>query len=372
MEDFSEQQQLFMRRAIEIGERGRITTPPNPWVGCVLVKNGKILSEGYHEYPGGPHAEEIAIRKAHVSLEGAQVYLSLEPCSHYGKQPPCTDLLIKHRVAEVFIALKDPDCRVSGKGIESLKNVGIRVHVGLEEARARKSLQPYLYQRSSCSPWVVLKSAASIDGQVADRNSQSQWITCPEARHDVGFIRACSQAVIVGAGTVIADNPKLTARRASGELYARQPLRVVLDSSGRVPKESQVFHLGGEVLYVTTKHCPSQHLQYLEALGVEIACVKASSSGVDLHEVMRLLANKHFLQVLVEGGATVHTEFLKHHLANAIILYYGPKILGDQKKPLFKELGDCLHTAQAVLPLSADFVGNSLKVFWEIPLKKQG
>ncbi|WP_201456482.1 bifunctional diaminohydroxyphosphoribosylaminopyrimidine deaminase/5-amino-6-(5-phosphoribosylamino)uracil reductase RibD [Chlamydia sp. 17-3921] len=366
MEDFSEQQQFFMRRAIEIGEKGRISAPPNPWVGCVLVKDRKIIGEGYHVCPGSPHAEDMAIREAITNVEGSQVYVTLEPCSHYGTRPPCVNLLIKHKISEVFIALVDPDSRVSGKGVEALKRSGIRVHIGLEEKAAKESLRPYLHQRSLRSPWILLKSAASIDGQIADSNNQSQWITCQKARQDVGLLRASSQAVIVGSRTVIIDNPQLTARFPSGEMYSRQPLRVVLDSSGRIPKNSQIFHLKGDVLYVTTQRCPLSQIRDLEALGVEVLIVDSSHLGVNLHQLIQHLASKNILQVLVEGGATVHTEFLRERLAHALVVYFGPKILGNQKKPIFGDIGCLLSSAQTLVPISSEIIGDSLKVFWEI------
>ncbi|WP_348663258.1 bifunctional diaminohydroxyphosphoribosylaminopyrimidine deaminase/5-amino-6-(5-phosphoribosylamino)uracil reductase RibD [Chlamydia vaughanii] len=368
MEDFSEQQLFFMRRAIALGEKGRITAPPNPWVGCVLVKNGKIIGEGYHKAKGLPHAEQEAVNSASVSIEGCDVYVSLEPCSHYGNTPPCANLLIQHKVAAVYVALLDPDSRVSGKGIAALKQAGIPVYEGLGRQDAENSLKPYLYQRSQGKPWVVIKSAATLDGQVADSDGQSQWITCQEARADVGKLRAASQAIVVGSKTVVKDNPFLTARTASGELYPRQPLRVIVDSSGAVSPKANVFHGPGRSLYATTTRCPKEHIQRIEEMGVDVLITQPVDLKVNLHELNKYLSDEGILQVLVEGGAILHTEFLRARLANAIVLYLGPKIFGDQQKPIFGDLGLRLHSSQEILPKNSEVLGNSLKTTWEVVL----
>ncbi|SPN73983.1 Riboflavin biosynthesis protein RibD,bifunctional diaminohydroxyphosphoribosylaminopyrimidine deaminase/5-amino-6-(5-phosphoribosylamino)uracil reductase,Pyrimidine deaminase,riboflavin biosynthesis protein RibD,RibD C-terminal domain [Chlamydia serpentis] len=365
MEDFSEQQLFFMRRAIEIGERGRITAPPNPWIGCVIVKENRILGEGFHAYPGGPHAEEVAINNASESVFGSDVYVSLEPCSHYGLRPPCANLLIKHKIKRVFVSLVDPDPKVAGHGIKILRQAGIQVYVGIGETEAYTSLQPYLYQRTYNRPWIILKSAASIDGQIADSQGKSQWITCPEARNDVGKLRAESQAILAGSRTVRFDNPWLTARQPSGSLYSRQPLRVVLDSYGNIPYEFKVFDKASPTLYVTTTRCPKNYIKILEGLGIEVLITELTSSGVDLHHLYDYLANKKILQILVEGGANLHTSLLKEKLVNSVILYSGPMILGDQKKPLIGSLGALLDSAYLLKPRRSQILGNSLKVIWE-------
>lgn len=366
MEDFSEQQLFFMRRAIELGEKGAFSSQPNPWVGCVIVKNGRIIGEGYHEKAGQPHAEEKAIRSASESIEGSEVYVTLEPCCHYGNTPPCVNLLIKYKVAAVYIALLDPDSRVSGRGAASLRKAGICVYEGLGKEEAERSLKSYIYQRTHGKPWVVIKSAATVDGQVADRDGQSQWITCPEARADVGKLRACSQAIIVGSKTVLQDNPLLTARQPSGELYPCQPLRVVVDSKGVVPPEAKIFHSAGKSLYVTTPQSSEDHRKKIEDLGVDLLVTEPQGAKVNLHELMAYLSTTPTLQVLVEGGAALHTAFLKERLVHALVLYLGPKILGDQRNPTFGDLGLRLHSSQKIVPIFSEIIGNSLKTSWEI------
>ncbi|AAP05636.1 bifunctional diaminohydroxyphosphoribosylaminopyrimidine deaminase/5-amino-6-(5-phosphoribosylamino)uracil reductase RibD [Chlamydia caviae] len=366
MEDFSEQQLFFMRRAIELGEKGRFSAPPNPWVGCVIVKNGQIIGEGYHEKRGQLHAEENAINSTSVSVEGSEVYVTLEPCCHYGNTPPCVNLLIKHKVSTVYVALLDPDSRVAGKGVASLKEAGIRVFEGLGKKEAEESLKSYIHQRTYGTPWVVIKSAATVDGQTADSHGKSQWITCPEARADVGKLRASSQAIVVGSKTVLQDNPLLTAREPSGELYSHQPLRVVVDSLGNVGPQAKIFHSHGKSLYVTTTQCSKDHIKSIEDLGVDILVTEPRDSRVNLHKLMSYLATKQILQVLVEGGPVLHTAFLKERLANALVIYLGPKIFGDQRKPLFGDLGYQLQSAQKILPKFFEVLGNSLKTAWEV------
>ncbi|SGA29067.1 riboflavin biosynthesis protein RibD [Chlamydia abortus] len=213
---------------------------------------------------------------------------------------------------------------------------------------------------------MVIKSAATVDGQVADRDGQSQWITCPEARADVGKLRARSQAIIVGSKTVLQDNPLLTARQPSGELYPCQPLRVVVDSKGVVPPEAKVFHSAGKSLYVTTPQSSEDHRKKIEDLGVDLLVTEPQGAKVNLHELMAYLSTTPTLQVLVEGGAALHTAFLKERLVHALVLYLGPKILGDQRNPTFGDLGLRLHSSQKIVPIFSEIIGNSLKTSWEI------
>lgn len=365
MEDFSEQQLFFMRRAIALGEKGRISAPPNPWVGCVIVKQGKIIGEGYHKEKGQPHAEQEAISSSKVPLEGSDVYVTLEPCCHYGRTPPCVDLLIRHKVKRVYVALVDPDSRVSGRGITALRKAGIGVSEGLGKEEAERSLRPYLYQRQHGSPWIVIKGAITVDGQTADRQGISQWITCAEARKDVGKLRADSQAILVGAQTVIQDNPRLTARRDSGEPCCRQPVRVVLDSLGRVLPQARVFHGTGNALYVTTTLCPDSHIQSFRDQGIAVLVTQPVDNKVDLIELHNYLSNQNILQAIIEGGPTIQTAFVKANLAHALVVYTGGKILGDQGKPLFGDLGLQLGSSKNLILKSAEILGNSLKTLWE-------
>lgn len=347
-----------MREAIRLGELGRLGAPPNPWVGCVIVKNGQIIGKGYHQRCGDAHAERMAIDSAKDSVAGSDMYVTLEPCCHHGQTPPCTELIIQSRIARVFIAVYDPDVRVSSQGVRRLQAAGIDVHVGIEEDLARQSLQPYLHHRSNQQqPWIVLKAALSLDGQLADKTGESKWITCKDAREHVGVLRARSQAVLVGANTVIQDNPALTARDRFGNLLPFQPLRVVLDSSGRVPLQSKLFQ-GGRTLYATTQHCPQKRIQHLKSFGVD--CAIFDGPQVDLQQLVASLGAMGCLQILVEGGRQLYTSFLSLELAHSFILYLGPKILSDQNMSVFGELPMNLHTAKQVLIRSAEKIGHSV------------
>lgn len=364
MEDFSEQQLLFMRKAIEIGEKGRSSAPPNPWVGCVLVKEGRVIGEGFHNKKGALHAEAIAIHSARESVEGSELFVTLEPCCHYGNTPPCVDLLIKNHIAAIYVALLDPDQRVTGRGIERLRKAGIPTYLGIGENEARESLRPYLHQRTTGMPWVILKSAMTLDGQVADCQEHSQWITCLAAREDVGQLRAQSQAVVVGARTVLIDDPSLTARAGCGALLDRQPLRVVIDRSGRVSPNARLFALPN-ALYVTSSQCPEEHVQSFRNAGIRVLVTPPESRSC-LEMLLRYLAELECLQVLVEGGSQLHTAFLKENLAHSLVIYVGAKILGNQCRPLYGNLGRDLASALHGRFRSAILLGESLKIIYEI------
>ncbi|MBQ8498775.1 bifunctional diaminohydroxyphosphoribosylaminopyrimidine deaminase/5-amino-6-(5-phosphoribosylamino)uracil reductase RibD [Chlamydia sp.] len=364
MEVSSEQQLFFMRKAVSLGEKGRICAPPNPWVGCVIVKNGSVIGEGWHKGIGSPHAEVDAVQNRSCSLEGAEVYVTLEPCCHFGRTPPCVDLLIKNNVKAVYVALLDPDLRVCKKGVARLKEAGIIVRVGVGSQEAMSSLRPYLYQRETGLPWVVMKTAASLDGQTADRRGSSKWISGDQARADVGKLRAESQAIIVGARTVCLDNPRLSARLPSGELYERQPLRVVVDSRGIVPLDAQVWNTeSGNALLATTEQCSQEYIQKLEYLGVKVwVC---PSEQVDLKGLLRFLAKKGCLQVLVEGGAQLHSAFWRQDLVNAGVFYWGPKVLGNQGQPILHDLGLSLANAASMKITETSLLGDSVKLCFE-------
>ncbi|MDQ1401729.1 MAG: diaminohydroxyphosphoribosylaminopyrimidine deaminase [Actinomycetota bacterium] len=286
-----------MRRAIEIAAAVRTTTSPNPWVGCVLSTG----HEGATQPPGGPHAERVALTAAGDQARGATLYTTLEPCSHHGRTTPCVDAIVEAGVARVVIGFEDPDPQVAGRGIEQLREAGIEVDVGVCADEVRRQLAPYLKHRSTGRPWVVVKLAASLDGRTAAPDGTSQWITGDEARADAHRLRAESDAVLVGAGTVRADDPSLTVRHVEGP----DPLRVVL---GHAPDDAKVQ--------------PA-----LELTG-------------DLGEVLDLLGSKGVLQLLVEGGASVVHDFHAAGLVDRYVLYLAPALFGgDDGRGLFAGAG---------------------------------
>jgi diaminohydroxyphosphoribosylaminopyrimidine deaminase/5-amino-6-(5-phosphoribosylamino)uracil reductase len=286
-----------MAEAVAQGERGRLTAAPNPWVGCVIVaSDGEIVGRGFHQRAGEPHAEVHALNEARDRARGATAYVTLEPCAHQGRTPPCAPALVDAGVARVVVAVLDPDERVAGRGVEILRSAGIAVDVGVGAEAAARSLGPYLHHRGTGRPLCLLKTAASLDGRTAAADGTSQWTTGPEARADAHRLRAESDAVVVGAGTVRADDPALTVRLADGDDGDdgdRQPLRVVL---GHAPEGAAVR--------------PALEL-----------------SG-DLGEVLDELGRRGVLQAMVEGGATVAGAFHRAGLVDRYVVYLAPALFG--------------------------------------------
>ncbi len=324
MSETKEQQLFFMRWAIQLGEKGRLTAPPNPWVGCVLVKEGEILGEGHHIAPGHPHAETVALEKADKLARGATAYVSLEPCSHHGRTPPCVHALIEAGVKKVVIPFLDPDPQVAGTGVKALEAAGIEVVLGVAKEEAERSLEPYLHHRRTKRPYCVLKSAMSIDGRTAATDSTSKWITSEEARHDVHLLRAQSQAILIGSETARLDRPKLTVRGYDAD----SPLRVLIDSEGKVPPEGPLFDttLAPTLVFTTDPKWKKE--------GVEVMCLPK----ITLERVLEELGRRHVMQLLVEGGSTLHSAFIKEGLAHRFCLYIGDCLLGSNGKPLLPNL----------------------------------
>jgi len=322
-----------MQRAITLGERGRITAPPNPWVGCVIVKDNKIIGEGFHHAAGTPHAEVHALDQAGALAAGATAYVTLEPCSHHGRTPPCAEALIQAKIAHVVVAVEDPDQKVRGKGIEMLRAAGIEVSIGVAAEEATASLLPYLHHRRTGRPYCWVKSAISLDGRIAADDRSSQWITGPEARADVHRLRAESQAILIGVGTAIHDSPTLTVRDCETR-PPNPPLRVVLDARGTLPATGPLFEstLAPTLLFTATDPHPWTDT------GVMVKQVACDDKGhLDVMSILEQLGSMDILQVLVEGGSKLYTSFLKQNLVDHITLYMGPRILGSQGLPLFSD-----------------------------------
>lgn len=334
-----------MELALEQGELARFIAPPNPWVGCLIVKDQTIISRGHTLSPGNSHAEICALKEAGSYAKGAALYVSLEPCPHFGRTPPCTDAIIKAGIEKVFVALLDPDTRVQGKGIAKLKEAGISVDVGLCADKAKESLTAYLHHRTTTIPFTIMKAAISMDGRIAAADGTSQWISSEEARQDAHRIRAASQAIIIGAGTALRDNPRLNVRHPALNLPT-QPLRVLLDARGKVQAEGPLFDLSlAPTLVFTTSQVQSQIRHQWEKAGAEVIEVPTSTKGVDLKVVWKLLGQRGILQALVEGGPTLQTALLETGLANQLSLYIGPKLLGASGIPFYS--GDIPTLVQA-------------------------
>ncbi len=323
-----------MARALALGERGRRTAAPNPWVGCVLVSRGEIVGEGFHRAPGEPHAEALALRQAGERARGGTAYVTLEPCSHHGRTPPCADALIAAGVGRVVVAVLDPDRRVAGQGVARLRAAGVVVEVGLGSEAARRSLAPYLHQRLTGRSYCLLKAATSVDGRTAAADGSSRWITGPAARADAHALRADSQAVVVGAGTAMADLPSLTVRDVP-DPPACQPLRVLLDARGRVPPKGPLFDPTlAPTLVIATEQADRDAVAAWRRAGAEVELVPPAAGGVDLAAVLELLGRRGVLQALFEGGAGVHGALVAAGLADRLVLYVGGCLLGERGRPL--------------------------------------
>ncbi|HTQ36024.1 MAG TPA: bifunctional diaminohydroxyphosphoribosylaminopyrimidine deaminase/5-amino-6-(5-phosphoribosylamino)uracil reductase RibD [Steroidobacteraceae bacterium] len=320
---------VHMARAIELARRGLYTTDPNPRVGCVLARAGEVVGEGWHERPGGPHAEAAALASAGEAARGATAYVTLEPCNHHGRTPPCSDALVAAGVARVVYALPDPNPVAVG-GHARLAAAGIEVASGLLAAQAAQLNPGYLRRMGGGLPWVRVKIAASLDGRTALANGESRWITSKAARTDAQYGRARSSVVLTGIGTVLADDPALNVRVPESD---RQPLRVVLDSQLRTPSDSRVINREGQVLIIATRDDAARR-RSLERQGAEIAIVDAEGGRPALQRVLQLLAARGANEVWVEAGATLAGAFVQQGLFDELVIYLAPTLLGPEARAL--------------------------------------
>lgn len=322
----------FMARALQLARRGLYTTDPNPRVGCVIVKDGKIIGEGWHERTGEPHAEINALNRiGRMHAHSAGVYLTLEPCCHQGRTPPCTAALIKAGVKRLVAAMPDPNPLVAGKGLKELETHGIQTEVGLMQSEAEALNPGFISRMKHGRPYVRVKLAASLDGRTGMANGNSKWITSEAARADVQKWRARSSAILTGVSTVLADDPSLNVRDFN---TGRQPLRVVLDSRLRMPPGARMLRGEGRTLVVTA----SEDLVLTNALkraGAEVAPVATPRKTVDLDALMKHLAWIEVNEVLVEAGATLCGALLRANLVDELILYYAPHVMGNQERGMF-------------------------------------
>ncbi|MGD2111953.1 MAG: bifunctional diaminohydroxyphosphoribosylaminopyrimidine deaminase/5-amino-6-(5-phosphoribosylamino)uracil reductase RibD [Gammaproteobacteria bacterium] len=324
-----------MARALQLAARGLYTTDPNPRVGCVLVRDGQIVGEGWHERAGGPHAEIHALQQAGSAAAHATAYVTLEPCCHQGRTPPCTEALVRAGVRRVIAAMEDPNPQVAGNGLRALQSAGIEVQAGLLAFQAEQLNQGFVQRMRHGRPWLRCKLAMSLDGRTALAKGESRWITGESARRDVHRLRARSSAILTGIDTVLADNPALTARPAGSDPAAvRQPLRVILDSRLRMPADAQLLGLPGETLVITTEHAGVAR-ERLFAAGVPVAVLPAREGRLDLAAVMRHLATLQLNEIHVEAGATLSGALLLAGLVDELVIYMAPHLLGDTARGLF-------------------------------------
>jgi diaminohydroxyphosphoribosylaminopyrimidine deaminase/5-amino-6-(5-phosphoribosylamino)uracil reductase len=319
-----------MARALQLARRGLFTTSPNPRVGCVIVAGGEVVGEGWHVRAGEPHAEVHAIAAAGSRARGATAYVSLEPCSHHGRTPPCTDALIAARVARVVVTMQDPNPKVAGSGLERLHAAGIETSVGLLAHEARELNIGFVSRHARGRPWVRVKTAASLDGRTALANGVSQWITSPEARRDGHWWRARACAVMAGIGTLQADNPRLNVREVE---TTRQPLRVVVDRHLEMSAGARVME-GGNVLVFCARE-QRERAAALRAAGAEVVALPDTRGKVDLVAMMRELARRELNEVHVESGNRLNGALLQAGVVDELLVYLAPQLLGDAARGMF-------------------------------------
>lgn len=335
MAAFSAFDSACMARALRLAERGRYGAHPNPMVGCVLARDGAPIGEGWHARAGEAHAE-IAALEAAGDARGATAYVTLEPCAHHGKTPPCADALIEAGVAQVVFAMNDPFDAVSGRGAAALEAAGISVRSGLMRADADRLNRGYLKRVKTGRPFVRLKVAASLDGAVAMKDGTSQWITGAEARADVQRLRAASGAVLTGIGTVLADDPSLTVRDGDVSIAQRQPLRAIVDSSLRMPPSARMLGLAGKTLVFCRDGNESGPL--VDA-GAEVIAVAGDGARVDLTAVLDELGRRGVNDVLVEAGSTLGGALLESGRVDELVIYLAPHIMGSETRGMFATPG---------------------------------
>ena len=321
-----------MALALDEAERaGNVS--PNPAVGCVIVAADQVVGRGFTQPPGGSHAEVVALREAGARARGAAVYVTLEPCSHWGRTPPCADALIAARVAAVHCALVDPDVRVRGRGVERLRRAGISVSIGDGASAAVRQLAAYATHRRTGRPLVTAKFAASLDGRIATRTGDARWVSGPEARAWTRRERARIDAILVGVGTVLADDPQLTAREEDGALALHQPLRVIVDTRGRTPPTARVLDRSAPTLIATTDRSTIAWRDAIASSGATVCLLPAGGDHVDLPALLDELGRRDVLSLLVEGGASVHGAFFDAGLVDRVQAIIAPLIVGGRDAP---------------------------------------
>lgn len=334
MNNFSDTDTYYMQRALELAKLGEASCSPNPMVGAVVVKNDKIVGEGYHKEYGGPHAEVFALEKAGKKAVGADIYVSLEPCSHYGKTPPCALKIINSGIKRVIISLVDPNPEVAGKGIKMLREAGIKVELGLLKEKAKKLNEVFLKYIQKDMPFVYLKKAQTLDGYIATKSGDSKWITNSKARLEGHKLRHRADAIMVGIGTVLADDPSLTARIEAKETI--DPVRIVLDPYLDIKTDAQIINQKSKAatLIITSKQAFNSESKQkkidiiAEKQNVEILKFEVESEHFNLKEILRSLAQRKISSILVEGGAKLSHSFLKEDLVDKFYYFIAPKIFG--------------------------------------------
>ena len=355
--------ETFMRRALELADRASGLTSPNPLVGAVLVREGEVVGEGFHREAGEAHAEIAALAAAGERARGATLFVTLEPCAHWGRTPPCAPQVVASGVRRVVAALSDPNPYVAGRGLTILREAGVEVVVGLLADEAQRQNRAFLTAMRRGRPHVTLKIAMTLDGKIADRDGVSRWITGTEARAEAHRLRSQSDAILVGIGTVLADDPELTVRL--GRPWPREPYRVVLDVDARTPAAARIVRAGtsSRTLVMVGPDAPSARVDGLAAAGAVVVRGPEREGRLDLESVLAELHKREVRALLVEGGAEVHGGFLEAGVVDRVVVFIAPLMLGGRGAPSpMAGLGLPLHGAQRLSPLSVRPVGSDLLI----------
>ena len=320
----------YMAEALAIAQYARGRTSPNPMVGAVVVRDGRIVGQGWHRQAGTPHAEVHALQQAGELARGATMYVTLEPCSHHGRTGPCTEAVIAAGIKKVIVAMTDPNPLVAGQGIQKLRAAGIEVVEGVMAKEAAEINEVFIKWISTNIPFIVLKSAMSLDGKIAAHTGHSQWITGSKSREFVHQLRDCYDGILVGIGTVLADNPSLTTRL---EPQGKNPVRIIVDSKARIPLDAQVITDGLPTIVAVTTEAPQEKLEALRALGITILTTEAKQGRVDLRRLFEILGQQKITSILIEGGASINATVFAENLVDKINWFIAPKIIGGTGAP---------------------------------------
>jgi diaminohydroxyphosphoribosylaminopyrimidine deaminase/5-amino-6-(5-phosphoribosylamino)uracil reductase len=357
---FEERDERFMRMALDLARKGEGVASPNPMVGAVVVKDDRVVGSGWYRGPGQAHAERVAFEEAAGASRGATLFVTLEPCVHQGKTPPCTEAVLEAGIARVVAAMKDPDSRVAGGGFERLRKSGVDVSSGPLQAEAAQLNEAYVTHRTENRPFVIFKTAITLDGRVAARDGSSQWITGEEARRDVHLLRARCDAICVGVGSVLADDPALTARVPHS---GKEPLRVVVDSHGRTPPEAKVFSGDAPSIVYTAGSSDGSSFELLEERGAVVQTVESEMGRVSIKAMLEDLAKRNVLSLLLEGGPTIAGAFASADLIDKYVFYIAPKLLGDEGLPAIKGwTAQSIDMARELDRVSVEEVGEDIRV----------
>jgi diaminohydroxyphosphoribosylaminopyrimidine deaminase/5-amino-6-(5-phosphoribosylamino)uracil reductase len=361
-ERFVVSDEAYVERALGLAERGRGLTSPNPMVGAVVVSGGRIVGEGYHEGPGNPHAEAVAVARAGARARGATLYTTLEPCDHFGRTPPCTDAIVEAGIVRVVSAIADPNPIVDGRGFAKLEAAGVEVRRGVLSELAERQLEAYAKHVRTGHPFVTWKMAASLDGKVAARDGSSRWITGEAARADVHRLRAGADAIVIGAGTALVDDPSLTVRDPS--YRGRPPLRVLVDARGRVPETGDLFDGSAPTLVATTDQAPADRREAWRARGAEVVEYESEAGRVPIGRLFGDLGKRDAQGVLLEGGPTLAWSAIEEGVVDKVVLYLAPRLIGGGRAPgILGGRGFApLSTALGLSVVSFDRVGEDLRV----------